>query len=274
MSDSPPAPAPFTRPADEFALSFDGKTWDYFRVRMVAFLLTVLTCGIFLPWAEMRCQRFIYEHTRLGTTALEYRARPFEVFKVQLLTALAPSAWLAAIPRLHALGFVMLVVWALAAPWFALYAARAEARRVWCAGRQLEVSARYADMLSALLLPYGLCFMLVPFGMLRPHAFDSWATRLMFVTIFVTLLPASLHASVRLTNVVYGSASLGSLRCVSELRVRDALWMLANSLLGSVSLGLLTPWVELRTYRRQLSRLRVVAEPELTTELDLDRTWA
>ena len=276
MSDTPTlAPPPLTPPRDELALSFDGKTWDYFRVWLVAYLLTLITFGIFSPWAEIRRERFIYEHTRLGKTPFEYRAQPLAVFKVWLLTSLLPSAWFLAMPRVPAAAPCMFAVWALVWPWLAVYGARAEVRRISHAGRQLELSLRYVDVLNALLWPFGLgFFLLLPFGLVRAHTLHSWESRLVLVAILAVVLGAFLQAGVRVANVACRSASLGSLRCEPHFRVRDALWLVANGLLGLVSLGLLSPWAELRSHRRRLSRLRVIAEPELTTELDLDRTWA
>ena len=39
------------------ALSFDGKSLEYFRIWIVNTLLTIVTVGLYYPWAKVRTDR-------------------------------------------------------------------------------------------------------------------------------------------------------------------------------------------------------------------------
>jgi uncharacterized membrane protein YjgN (DUF898 family) len=271
-----PGPPP---ESDALTLSFDGKTSDYFRVWFTTLLLVFVTAGVYWPWAVIRCQRFIGEHTWLGTTPFEYRGRPLAVSRMLLITSVLPAAWLYLATRYQVVGPFMFALWALAWPWLIAFETRFHARCTWYAGRQLDVSLRYSHVLNALLLPFGLCFLCVlPLAIVRPHSF-ALGLGVWFVVALVTLLLSGVaaFADVRLFNTVCRSARLGSLRCVPDYGVRDAVWILWHGLAASLTYSLLAPWAEICVHRRRLSCLRVVATdavPAAAPPLNLDRTWA
>lgn len=100
--DSPPAvaaPAPGARDAQAFShvaypdnaqrlpLQFTGSGSEYFRIWIVNLLLTVLTLGLYHPWAKVRKLRYLYTNTQVGGHGLDFHGRPWKMLKGTLVAA-------------------------------------------------------------------------------------------------------------------------------------------------------------------------------------------
>ncbi|MDR1975925.1 MAG: DUF898 domain-containing protein [Campylobacteraceae bacterium] len=64
---------------------FRGNGWDYFKVWIVNALLTLLTLGIYSPWAKVRNNQYIYANSYLGGSAFEYTANPLRILLGRLI---------------------------------------------------------------------------------------------------------------------------------------------------------------------------------------------
>ncbi|RYY99975.1 MAG: DUF898 family protein, partial [Comamonadaceae bacterium] len=74
--DAPaPPPARPRKPAIEaHRIAFSGDGGVYFGVWIVNVLLTVITLGIYTPWARRRTIRYFYDHTEVAGQPLEFTA--------------------------------------------------------------------------------------------------------------------------------------------------------------------------------------------------------
>lgn len=76
---SPPPELTLAEQAGEsraYLLRFTGNTSDYFRIWIVNLGLSILTLGLFLPWAKVRQRGYLYGHTQLDGHGFEYTADP------------------------------------------------------------------------------------------------------------------------------------------------------------------------------------------------------
>ena len=56
------------------ALKFTGSGSEYFKIWIVNILLTIITLGIYHPWAKVRNRRYFYGNTNLAERNFEYHA--------------------------------------------------------------------------------------------------------------------------------------------------------------------------------------------------------
>ncbi len=56
------------------ALYFNGSGFEYFKIWIVNILLTIVTIGIYYPWAKVRNKRYLYANTYLEDRHFEYHA--------------------------------------------------------------------------------------------------------------------------------------------------------------------------------------------------------
>ena len=61
-------------------LKFHGTASSFFRICLVNGFLSLITLGIFLPWALVRCRRYIYENMELNGSRFGYNAKGRDIF--------------------------------------------------------------------------------------------------------------------------------------------------------------------------------------------------
>ena len=54
---------------------FHGQIWPYFVICLVNAILSIITCGIFTPWAWVRSRRYLCENMELNGTRFGYHGR-------------------------------------------------------------------------------------------------------------------------------------------------------------------------------------------------------
>lgn len=60
--------------------SFTGKGSDYFAIEIVNFLLTVMTLGLYYPWAKAKSMQYLYRKTELAGTPFVFHGTGKEMF--------------------------------------------------------------------------------------------------------------------------------------------------------------------------------------------------
>lgn len=130
-SDTAPATEPWrdsvTEPAEHrLALRFTGSGSEYFRLWIVNLLLTLLTLGIYHPWAKVRKLRYFYGNTLVGEHPLGFHADPRRMLRGYLLVALLLALYSAAGHYSPTAGLAAFVI--VAAVWPALLKATLQFR--------------------------------------------------------------------------------------------------------------------------------------------------
>ncbi len=69
--------------------AFTGHAGDYFRIWIVNLLLTLVTLGLWSPWAKVRKRRYFYGHTWLDDANFEYHGNPVAILRGRLIAAAA-----------------------------------------------------------------------------------------------------------------------------------------------------------------------------------------
>lgn len=80
MTEEQPAALPAAAAAErrEF-MAFAGTGSEYFRIWIVNLLLTLITIGLYSPWAKVRKLRYIYGSTTLAEGRFDYHANPVRI---------------------------------------------------------------------------------------------------------------------------------------------------------------------------------------------------
>lgn len=71
----------FLTKKEEYALNYNGKGSDFFGIVMVNWLLTVITLGIYYPWAKAKQLQYFYNSTSLNEDSFEFHGTGKEMFK-------------------------------------------------------------------------------------------------------------------------------------------------------------------------------------------------
>lgn len=87
------ATTPAAEAAHELPLRFVGSGSEYFRIWIVNLLLTLLTLGLYYPFAKVRRLRYFYGATEVGGSPLSFHGDPWKMFRGYVLVALMLLAY-------------------------------------------------------------------------------------------------------------------------------------------------------------------------------------
>lgn len=80
---SGPTAAPIVHPFE-----FSGRGGEYFRIWIVNLALTLITLGIYGPWAKVRTKRYFYGHMQVAGHRFAYHAEPIRILYGRVLALL------------------------------------------------------------------------------------------------------------------------------------------------------------------------------------------
>ncbi len=103
---------------------FSGQGWEYFRIWIVNLLLTILTLGIYSPWAKVRRLQYFYRNTRLADANFEYHGTPQAILKGRLIGLGLLIAYNSAFEFNTILGVVVGLLLAVVMPWLLMRSLR------------------------------------------------------------------------------------------------------------------------------------------------------
>lgn len=83
ITDNPGEP----RPVQRYPIEFTGSGSEYFRIWIVNLLLTLVTFGLYYPWAKVRKLRYFYGNTHVAGHALDFHGDPKRMLRGFLLMA-------------------------------------------------------------------------------------------------------------------------------------------------------------------------------------------
>ncbi|NVK31661.1 MAG: DUF898 family protein [Gammaproteobacteria bacterium] len=66
-------------------VQFDGNAIEYTRIWVQNLLFTLLTLGLYSPWAKVRRMRYFYHHTVINGHRLRYTAEPWQILRGRVL---------------------------------------------------------------------------------------------------------------------------------------------------------------------------------------------
>lgn len=96
---------------------FSGTGGEYFRIWIVNLLLTIVTLGLYAPWAKVRNRQYFYGNTSLDGASFEYTADPVKLLIGRLIALAALVLYYFAgnvSPEAASLAWVLLMC---AVPW-------------------------------------------------------------------------------------------------------------------------------------------------------------
>jgi len=224
----------------EAPLRFTGEGGEYFRIWLVNTLLTLLTLGVYSPWAKVRKARWFWRNTQLDGVAFQYHGEPLAILRGRLLALVLLAAYSLSGHLARAVSLTILAALGALAPWLFLKSQRFKlANTSWRGlrfGFDSTVGSAYSAVLPGVLLWLGLA---AAGGAALEHPALVAAVGLAFA-----FSVPGLHA--RLKGYQHGHARFGNVRfeldrCTGAfygLYLKAAAAMLAVGVAGGAVVGL------------------------------------
>lgn len=73
------------QPLEPKPFVFTGRYGEYFRIWLVNLALSIITVGIYSPWAKVRRLEYFWRNTRLDGSSFDYRGAPIAILKGRII---------------------------------------------------------------------------------------------------------------------------------------------------------------------------------------------
>lgn len=104
------------------AFQFTGNAREYFKIWIVNIMLSIITLGIYAPWAKVRSKRYFYGNTILDGSAFEYLADPLDILKSRIIVFAVILVYYLAKSFNPMFEFAFIILILLATPWLVVKA--------------------------------------------------------------------------------------------------------------------------------------------------------
>ena len=99
---------------------FNGKAGEYFKIWIVNIALSIITLGIYSPWAKVRTKRYFYGNTMLDGSSFDYLADPLAILKGRMLVFAFILMYAVMTEYMPMLVFVFFILYLIALPWMVI----------------------------------------------------------------------------------------------------------------------------------------------------------
>lgn len=146
-----PQPVPSSGRSTE-SLAFTGSGAEYFRIWIVNLTLSILTLGIYSPWAKVRRLQYFHRHTRLGGSGFDYHGKPGAILKGRVLALMLLGSLEAAYNIDLTVGIALTIPVVAALPWLLMRSLSFRLRNTSWRGIRFGFAPQLADAYRALLM--------------------------------------------------------------------------------------------------------------------------
>jgi uncharacterized membrane protein YjgN (DUF898 family) len=97
--------------------TFTGSASEYFRIWIVNLFLTIITIGIYSPWAKVRRLKYFYGNTWLDSHNFDYVANPVSILKGRAIVVALLVLYNVLVNLVHPLFGLLAIVYLIFLPW-------------------------------------------------------------------------------------------------------------------------------------------------------------
>lgn len=163
-----PRPPFVSQEIEAHPLQFTGQGGEYFRVWIVNVLLTIVTLGLYTPWARRRTAQYFYGHTLVAGSPLEFTAQQRRmVVGFLVLLGITVAYQIAANTGQDLVAGLFILGGALLAPFIWGSAMRFRLGNTRWRGLRLQFTARWAEIYRASwpVFAFALIWIVVSYGL-------------------------------------------------------------------------------------------------------------
>ena len=99
------------------SFTFSGSGGEYFRIWIVNLCLSLITLGLYSPWAKVRRTQYFYRHTAVAGSHFDYHGNPLAILKGRLIAGVLFGAYFTAQHFNPKFGLVVFALLIAVMPW-------------------------------------------------------------------------------------------------------------------------------------------------------------
>jgi uncharacterized membrane protein YjgN (DUF898 family) len=114
---STPKPPVTAKPPSSIPFEFHGKGSEYCKIWLVNVILSIVTLGIYSPWAKVRRKQYFYGSTHVQGASFQYLANPVKILKGRVIVVGLLVVQSIASDFLPVVGFILGLAILIIFPW-------------------------------------------------------------------------------------------------------------------------------------------------------------
>ena len=201
------------------AFKFTGEAGEYFRIWVVNTFLTIITLGLWSPWAKIRKRRFFLRHTWVAGANFEYHARSWPILRGRLIASVAFIVyWFTGEINPRYAPWIALVI-AIVAPWLVVSSLRFNLSNTSYRNLRFAFEGTVMDGVKALwplALIAGLTVAYPP--IFDPADFDRFDWKMILPSLVLVALYPYLHGSFRLLLLNHSRFGSAPIACTTRIK--------------------------------------------------------
>lgn len=212
--------APDARPGETVEpFKFTGEAGEYFRIWIVNTFLTIITVGLWSPWAKIRKRRFFLRHTWVAGANFEYHAKPWPILRGRLIAGAAFILyWFTGEINPHYAPWIALII-AIAAPWLVVSSLRFNLSNTSYRNLRFAFTGSLQDGIKALWPLTLIAALTIAFPpVFDPADFNRFDWTMLLPTLVLAAFYPYLHGAFRL--LVLNRARFGSAPVACTTRIK------------------------------------------------------
>lgn len=212
--------APAARAGETVApFTFTGESGEYFRIWVVNTFLTVITLGLWSPWAKIRKRRFFLRHTWVAGANFEYHAQPWPILRGRLIAGAAFILyWFTGEISPRYAPWIALFI-AVLAPWLVVSSLRFNLSNTSYRNLRFAFAGTIVDGAKALWPLVLIAALTVAYPpVLDPASFDRVDWKVILPTLSLVALYPYLHGSFRLLLLDHSRFGRAPIACTTRIK--------------------------------------------------------
>ena len=199
--------------------NFTGEAGEYFRIWVVNTFLTIITLGLWSPWAKIRKRRFFLRHTWVAGANFEYHAQPWPIFRGRLIASVAFIVyWFTGEINPRYAPWIALLI-AVLAPWLVVSSLRFNLSNTSYRNLRFAFEGTLMDGVKALWPLALIAALTVAYPPLFDSAdFDRFDWKMILPSVVLVALYPYLHGSFRLLLLNHSRFGNAPIACTTRIK--------------------------------------------------------
>ena len=199
--------------------NFTGKADEYFRIWVVNTFLTIITLGLWSPWAKIRKRQFFLRHTWVAGANFEYHARPWPILRGRLIASVAFIVyWFTGEINPRYAPWIALVI-AVVAPWLVVSSLRFNLSNTSYRNLRFAFEGTVMDGVKALWPLALIAALTVAYPpVFDPSDFDRFDWKMILPSLMLVALYPYLHGSFRLLLLNHSRFGSAPIACTTRIK--------------------------------------------------------
>jgi uncharacterized membrane protein YjgN (DUF898 family) len=203
---------------------FTGRGFEYFKIWIVNILLTIITIGIYYPWAKVRSTIYLYGNTKLEERTFNYHATGKQLFLGYLMGVILLALYIISGAVNPILQYMVLAIFLLSLPWIILRSFKFTMSMTSFNNVNFSFDGKLSKMyLLYLLYPVVFYILLIAIIVVIVYINNIVVTIIAPILVLIGFIYGTSFITTKISTYIYNTINYGTSKFSADLKINDFL---------------------------------------------------